>query len=474
MTWVMVGLLGSLGLNGFFHRFLFSTFDIFRSIRVPARWAMIAYVGLTVLAACGVVALFRGRSRRVRGAIAALLSLALLAELRAVPIRWHLANPEPPAVYRWLANAPISGAILELPMDRAYSYLLRATAHHKPLVNGFSGFEPKIHADLVRMTASDPIDRRLYSRLQRIGCSIIVVHNDALTTPNPIRNWIGDELARGRLTFLRKFDQPLGGDWVFALTANEKNIAKLRGPATVDRAGRTPEENLALFLENRPVYIEGTFGVLDFPKHGDGVRGAMAVSGWALSSSSVREVNLLFENGRVTIPAERFESPRVREFYPWYGSSGPSGFRRLFLQRPKRVSIDTDLQVEIVEQSGRRVRLDQIEFRWLPGVKIEPSQWRPEALKALLARMAYEPESTSRLILSGQRTIQQLADEKLRNLEPVDNGEFVRLAYRTILNREADPEGYDYQNRQLLSGKTRLEIIEALLKSDEFAEKHLK
>ncbi len=59
--WIAIGLLGSFGLHGFFHSMLYHRIEAFQSIRVPARWATIAYVGLAVTAGFGAVALMRRR-----------------------------------------------------------------------------------------------------------------------------------------------------------------------------------------------------------------------------------------------------------------------------------------------------------------------------------------------------------------------------------------------------------------------------
>ena len=53
LLWIGIGFAGSLGLHFVFHRFLFSHVPGFRAIRVPARWAAIAYVGLGILVAIG-------------------------------------------------------------------------------------------------------------------------------------------------------------------------------------------------------------------------------------------------------------------------------------------------------------------------------------------------------------------------------------------------------------------------------------
>lgn len=114
LLWMVLGFAGSLGLNGFLHTFLFEYVRPFQSIRVPPRWAMIAYCGMSVLVACGVTALAE-RLKARRFAASALCAL-LLIEFHPGPFRWYLVPVEQPAVYRWLRNAPPRGAILELPM----------------------------------------------------------------------------------------------------------------------------------------------------------------------------------------------------------------------------------------------------------------------------------------------------------------------------------------------------------------------
>jgi hypothetical protein len=70
LIWTVMGFLGSLGMNFYFHRFLYATIPLFRSTRTPSRWAMIAYVGLAILAGLGSVQvvklLVRSTSRSAR------------------------------------------------------------------------------------------------------------------------------------------------------------------------------------------------------------------------------------------------------------------------------------------------------------------------------------------------------------------------------------------------------------------------
>ncbi|PYQ62147.1 MAG: hypothetical protein DMF58_02545 [Acidobacteria bacterium] len=97
LLWMAIGFAGSLGLHFVFHRFLFSHVPGFRAIRVPARWAAIAYVGLGILVAIGTAMI----ARRQRWAYA-VIAVAFIVELRAAPILWFMARTDIPPVAVWI------------------------------------------------------------------------------------------------------------------------------------------------------------------------------------------------------------------------------------------------------------------------------------------------------------------------------------------------------------------------------------
>ncbi len=131
MLWIAIGFAGSLGMNFEFHRFLFGAVPGFRAIRVPARWSVIAYIGLAILIALTTAAI----ARRFRW----IVPLAFAIALWQAPIRWYMVRPQFPEVYRWLATR--RGPIAELPMGTyaEYEYHLFSTSHHLPSVNGSAG-----------------------------------------------------------------------------------------------------------------------------------------------------------------------------------------------------------------------------------------------------------------------------------------------------------------------------------------------
>ena len=162
-TWMALGFFGSLGLHTVLHRFLFTHVPGFQAIRVPARWAVVAYVGLAILVAIGWELIAR---RRVWVYI--VVGVAFLIELRSAPILCYMAPREIPPVERWIAaNKP--RAVVELPIapTTEYGAMLRATVHHRPMVNGVSGFAPPEYVHVRELQWSDAF----IPELRRLGVS---------------------------------------------------------------------------------------------------------------------------------------------------------------------------------------------------------------------------------------------------------------------------------------------------------------
>ncbi|MBK5259072.1 MAG: hypothetical protein JJE51_05720, partial [Thermoanaerobaculia bacterium] len=325
--WILLGVAGSLGLNFFFHDFLYEAVPGFRAIRVPARWAAIAYVGLAIMIAVATAGLAK-RKRWLAWAV----PILLIAELHAAPIRWFLAPYETPQVYRWLATQPRGGAVLELPIESDSLYLLHATAHHRKLVN-----PPRV------VDIPAPGDE-LLPVLRKIGCELIVVHADALgRNAGATRAWLRDGIARGQLGFVRRFDGGTAGDWVFR----------------VSNAGHSSPE-LDAFLEGRFTRNAETFGTLDVSPRL--LRGSATFSGFAFSPAGIRSVDLLFEQGRVRLPATLIEDRKLAALFPWYPATQRPRFVAHFPERPRGVRPDTDVEIEITDGAGRRIRTGE---RWL-------------------------------------------------------------------------------------------------------------
>ena len=317
LVWIAIGFFGSLGLHFEFHRFLYGAVPGFRAVRVPARWAVIAYIGAAIVIAVVTAAL----ARRKRW-VAFIVPLALAVELYPGKIRWWLANPETPPVYRWLSQegrAPIA----ELPIDHAaaYFYLLRATEHHRPMINGISGFAPQSSIELGSKWAALSDD--FIDALGAAGVKLIVVHTEMLgTRSEETRAWLEREEGRGRLSFVRRFERA----WVFALR------------------GGGPRAPLAAW---NTYGTQFTTGGIDYPL-GARTRGDAYFSGWAKSPHGIRGVEIVFENGRVRHRASLHDG----------------GFILPFRKRPADIRRDTDFQVEITDGRGAVTRLESRWLRW--------------------------------------------------------------------------------------------------------------
>jgi len=332
--WIVLGFLGSLGLNFVFHEFLFGAVPGFRAIRVPARWAVIAYIGLAIL-----IALFTAAVRRFGWIVPA----ALVVTLWTAPVRWFLLDPYTPPVYSWLAKQKIS-AIAELPMDSLsseYEFMLHATAHHQRFVNGISGFAPPARVELSRL--SKEMTDSFVDALRRNGVELVIVHSDRYGAEDGerMRRWLDREVNRGRLRYVAHFDAKTGADWVFST-----------------RGGKGPwPRDLNVFVAGGPTCTQSIAGAMAAPLGAHVSRGRAEFRGWAFSPHGVARVDLWFENRRVRYPA-RLTPLRAGR------CPGPPavGFDAVFASRPRDIRPDTDVQVEVTDHRGAKA---VFEDRWI-------------------------------------------------------------------------------------------------------------
>jgi hypothetical protein len=339
LAWIALGFIGSLGLHAFFHRFLFSYIPGFRAIRVPARWAVISYVGLSIM-----VALTTAMIVRRRRWIAPLVAAAFVLELNAAPIRLYVAQTTTPLVERWISETQ-PHALIELPLTqgRQYFAVLNSTVHHRPIVNGVSGFIPPDYARIASLAdqGSDALD----SELARRGVTHIVVHADWMSAAS--RAWLARAIGRHELAFVRRFDAGLYGDWVF----------------TIGGTNRTSPE-LDAMLRGEPTYNETTSGALLYPQWNESLTSHAFFSGFAFSPYGLREVNLLFNAGAIRLPTLMQPDPGLSARFPWYGATTRPRFFAGFSKRPPGVWKRTDVQVEIIDGRDQRTLLEDVIVDW--------------------------------------------------------------------------------------------------------------
>jgi hypothetical protein len=214
LLWTTLGFFGSLGMNFFFHRLLFDYLFIFRSIRVPARWAMIAMLGVALLAGLGAQSVAQALTARrpsIRPAfVYAVLCGLLLFESRSAPLQLFSGEVDPDAVTIYLKQTPMRGGIAHLPSGVQASnhrYVLRQADHGHPLITAFSGFVTPILKEFETLSRSRPIPDQFFNLLEEIPTSYLVVH-DSLLPPEArpaTRDMLARGVATGRLRFVADF-----------------------------------------------------------------------------------------------------------------------------------------------------------------------------------------------------------------------------------------------------------------------------
>jgi SAM-dependent methyltransferase len=105
-------------------------------------------------------------------------------------------------------------------------------------------------------------------------------------------------------------------------------------------------------------------------------------------------------------------------------------------------------------------------------VRFRMRAWDLAALDALLLRLGCDPAQQRDRVLSGQVSLRALAEEFAGRSGSLPVGEYVRSAYLVFLGREPDSEGLASYVREIEQGIARTNIIDCLLASAEFAERH--
>jgi hypothetical protein len=232
-VWTIIGFMGALGMNFYFHRALFEYVPLFRSMRVPARWAMICYLGLALLAGLGAqyIAenlarwLSRARLRRSSWLIYTIIALAILFEQRVAPLNVLKGEADPDQLTLRLKATQMRGGIVELPAGGPkgnYLYVLRAADHARPLITATNSFVPPLEAKIESLTRMKPIPSSLLDLLESIPASYVVVHYDSLPAADrdAIEAMLANGRETGRLRFIKSYTDAGRAD-LYALTKIE-------------------------------------------------------------------------------------------------------------------------------------------------------------------------------------------------------------------------------------------------------------
>ena len=189
----------------------------FDGLRVPARYAMIAAVFLSVVAGYGAARLMSwfGRVTPSSSRIVPVLAALFLVEAAFVPMAvnqtWGDGAISPPArieprteappVYHTLADLPSNTVVAEFPFgDPAWElrYVYYSTVHWKRLLNGYSGGFPhsyNVRAALLQRVRDNP--DAAWRALRDVGTTHVVVHQAAMDRDEAvfIRQWLNDHFA---------------------------------------------------------------------------------------------------------------------------------------------------------------------------------------------------------------------------------------------------------------------------------------
>jgi len=241
----------------------------FASMRAPGRFALLAVLAASPLAALGVIKCHEAagrlfRWRHWRWVAMPVISVALISVfllelgLKPIPLARVPVEREVAEVYRWL-DVHRPGPVVELPFGldmnpawklenhgvlRDYWYVYLSTVHWLPLANGNSGFWPPTYEE-IRQTLKQLPAPSAVQYAAALGIRAIVVHTEKLL-PEDRERWDDGALAAG----LREM-AVFGQDRIYAVAA-VSTTSTLEVETTVpEKLPAGGEAQVGLFLHNK-------------------------------------------------------------------------------------------------------------------------------------------------------------------------------------------------------------------------------
>jgi len=362
LVWAVIGFVGSFGTRTPFHTLLYYAVPLFRAIRVPVRWAMVADLGFAVLAGAAAAAL-AGRlapgSRGARAILGASLCALLLFEDRVAPLYLGRGDADPDPLSRALAATPMKGGLFQLPDEFGETnarYVLRAADHWKPLVNAYSGFQTPLAATLHALLLA-PKPAELLDALEAVPVSYVTLHRSLVPSNQraPIEALLSEGLASGRLRFVRRF-RP--GDDLFAVAKTEPDARSLENLPSVF--------SIASPLRSAGREDGSLMGALDVPAGDEIVRGTLTVSGWARNPGEDLDVTILIDGEeRPSLDFARIPRPDVRAVIPRLGDCSTAGYRATYAFDPSDEGIHEVIAI-FRSKDGRERHYPPRTFVWKP------------------------------------------------------------------------------------------------------------
>ena len=145
-------------------------------LRVPARFVMMTILAVAVAAGIALIRLTASSPRSVRVAMTVLVLVAITAD------SWTFTCPMPsvPALIELPSRVPDSAAVLELPLGNVGSDIAavyRSIAHGRPVVNGYSGYEPP-HYRVLKAGLGERDDSVLTTLTKSAAIVVIIARSD--------------------------------------------------------------------------------------------------------------------------------------------------------------------------------------------------------------------------------------------------------------------------------------------------------
>ena len=175
----LCGVILSFGVNMPGYVTLYHLLPPLQAVRAVSRFGYLGTMAIGVLAAFGLVELRKRFRLAQRPAAAGVLLTILAVEPMVAPIHFTPYAGVPP-IYESLAAEP-HAVVVELPMPGGFGwfgnarYMVHATRHWQPMLNGYSGFAPASFNEHVRALATFP-DRAAIAALAQIGVTHVFVH----------------------------------------------------------------------------------------------------------------------------------------------------------------------------------------------------------------------------------------------------------------------------------------------------------
>jgi hypothetical protein len=167
----------------------------FHAIRSPARFAVIAMMGLCVTAAIGIARV------RMSPRLITVLAVLMVAEYLNAPLTRLPAAPQATTdADRWLRDQTTAGAVLYLPLslDKENTVpMVRSLTHRRRIVNGYSGQRPAFFTSIADAFA-DPASLDARATLKELDVRYVVSPEplaiaDRPDSPYVERETFGDE-----------------------------------------------------------------------------------------------------------------------------------------------------------------------------------------------------------------------------------------------------------------------------------------